>query len=96
MTRIVYGAACTWWDVKSKAAVSPSSMALVCPHCGGPVGEEEEAVWLSAALAHSASAPGYLAFLLQVQGAVCMPHAQMGAQERVIVAAGRTALRITV
>ena len=95
MTRIVYGAACTWWDVKSKAAVSPSSMVLVCPHCGGPVAEEEEAVWLSSALAHSASTPGYLAFLLQVQGAVCIPHVQMGPQERVIFDAGRPASGIT-
>lgn len=77
MTLIVYGAACTWWDVKTKAWMS-STGTLSCPHCKGPVIEEEEAVWLATAQAHSDEhQPGYLVFLLALQGARCIPHTDL-------------------
>ena len=50
----------------------------MCPHCEGPVIEEEEAVWLSTAQNHTDhNHPGYLGFLLALQGARCIPHTDL-------------------
>ncbi len=82
MTLIVYGAACTWWDVKSKTAVNPAGLP-VCPYCGGSLVETEEAEWLSAAKAHGEEAhhSEYLPFLVWLQGRSCIPHDSDGLQE---------------
>ncbi len=74
MTLIVHGVGCSWWDVKSKAAATPAGLP-VCPYCGGPLFEAEEAEWLSAAKAHGEEAdhPEYFPFLIWLQGRSCIP-----------------------
>lgn len=43
---VAYGARCTWWDDKPKAARLPSGLPC-CPYCSGVLFECEEAAWLT-------------------------------------------------
>ncbi len=41
---LVYGARCTWWDSKDKAAGKGDELPR-CPNCGGVLFETPEATW---------------------------------------------------
>jgi len=74
VSRVVFGAACCWWD-RLEAAAQRDTGLPCCPHCGGLLYELEQDSWWSFARQHAEEARDerYLAFLEWLQGR-CFPH----------------------
>lgn len=67
-TRIVYGAACTWWgDIQQG---STFACLPCCPHCGGPLLEmQNESEFLNSARKHQREGhDGYVQFVRWMKG----------------------------
>jgi hypothetical protein len=68
-TRIVYGAACTWWDSIDKVGKTTSGLPC-CPTCGSVLFEmPDEATWWSSVDRHEANGnPGYRDLITWARG----------------------------
>lgn len=66
---VAYGATCTWWDMKTRAATSLANGMPCCPHCAGPLFEAPVKVFLGPGLKERDDHdPGYADFIMWLRG----------------------------